>query len=195
MSRMEFDARYFERFYGSERTRVHDAVEIGHLASAVTEMIAWLGGEVRSVLDVGAGPGLWRDWFRRHKPRVAYRSVDVSAYACARFGHEQRDISRWRAAQTFDLVVCQGVLPYLEDDACAAAIDNIGRMSRGFLYLEAPTAKDLKDTCDPAKTDPALRPRSAKWYRERLALHYFPVGLGLFYVKNGPLHFYELERG
>jgi Methyltransferase domain len=195
MTEMEFDAAYFERFYGAPGTRVHDAREIGHLARGVTEMIAWLGGEIASVLDVGAGPGLWRDWFRRHKPRASYRSIDVSPYACARFGHEQRDISRWRAPEKFDLIVCQGVLPYLEDDACASAIDNIGAMADGFFYLEAPTAKDIRETCDPEKTDPALRPRPGRWYKERLARHFFPLGLGLHYVKNGPLHFYELERG
>src|SRR5258706_1691591 len=59
-----FDAAYFERFYESRASRVYGKAQVSHLARGVTEMIAWFGGELRDVLDVGAGTGLWRDWFR-----------------------------------------------------------------------------------------------------------------------------------
>jgi len=36
------------------------------------------GVTVRSVLDVGAGMGFWRDWYREHHPDVTVRSIDVS---------------------------------------------------------------------------------------------------------------------
>ena len=49
----------------------------------------------RAVLDVGAGTGLWGDWFRANRPDVAVRSVDVSEHACRTYGHEQRDIATW----------------------------------------------------------------------------------------------------
>ena len=190
-----FDAAYFERFYESRKTRVYGRAQVAHLARAVRDWIAWFGGDLRAVVDVGAGTGMWRDWFRRHHPGVAYVSTDVSAYACERYGHEQRDIARWRARDKFDLVVCQGVLPYLSDADCVAAIDNLGAMTRGFLYLEAITTRDLRDVCDKTRTDHAVRPRSGAWYRRELGRHYIPVGCGLYYVKTGPLHFYELERG
>jgi hypothetical protein len=189
-----FDAPYFDRYYGSRSTRVHGKREVARLVRGVTELIAWFGGDVATVLDIGAGAGLWRDWFAGHKPTTKYISTDVSAYACARYGHVQRDIASWRARGTFDLVVCQGVLPYLKDDACARAIENIGAMSRGFLYVEAITARDLRQVCDREKTDGAVHRRTGAWYRARLDKYFTQVGCGLFYAKRGPLVFYELER-
>ncbi len=193
LERERFDREYFDRFYGSAKTRVHGAGEIAHLCAAVCELVAYFGGRLESVLEVGAGPGLWRDWFRRHRPQVRYRSTDASEHACARYGHERRDISRWRARGRFDLVVCQGVLPYLDDAACAAAVANLAAMSRGFLYLEAPTGRDLREVCD-VQSDFTMRGRSARFYRRLLAPHYLTLGCGLFYVRGGELAFYELER-
>lgn len=193
MRTSSFDAAYFERFYESRRTRVHGKREIARLARGVCGIVAWLGGDIRSVLDVGAGAGLWRDWFRRHRPEVRYVSTDVSPYACKRYGHEQRDVSRWRAAERFDLVVCQGVLPYLPAADAARAIDNLGAMCRGFLYLEAITTRDLRAVCDLDVTDVAVHPRTGAWYRERLGRHFVQVGCGLFHARSGGLRFYELE--
>jgi hypothetical protein len=128
------------------RFGVHDKARIGQLARAVTSMIAWHGGALSSVLDVGAGAGLWRDWFAKHKPKSKYRSIEVSAYACERYGHEQRDITTWCARERFDLIVCQGVLQYIPDGGADAAIVNLGTMARGFLYLEA-TSRAPTATC------------------------------------------------
>ena len=69
-----FDEAYYRRHY-TGRARVHSAREIARLAQGVTGLAAWLGVELEAVLDVGAGPGLWRDWFRRHRPAVRYRST------------------------------------------------------------------------------------------------------------------------
>jgi hypothetical protein len=126
---------------------------------------------------------------------VRYRSTDASAYACERYGHERRDVARWRARERFDLVVCQGVLPYLDDGDCARAIANLGAMTRGFLYLEAITARDLREVCDREKTDVKVHARTGTWYRRELAKHFVPLGCGLHYAKDGRLVFYELERG
>src|SRR3954469_16887009 len=119
-----FGAEYYGRFYESTATRVHGKREIARLARGVTGMIAWLGGDLREVLDVGAGTGLWRDWFAQHRKDTRYLSIDVSEYACRRYGHEQRDISSWRSERRFDLIVCQGVLQYLDDDAAERAVAN-----------------------------------------------------------------------
>jgi hypothetical protein len=128
-------------------------------------------------------------------PDVKYRSIDVSEYACAKYGHERRDISSWRARQRFDLVVCQGVLPYLDDAACAKAIGNMGAMCSGFLYLEAITARDLREVCDRSRTDVSVRARPASFYRRLLAKSFESVGCGLFHVRGGDAVFYDLERG
>jgi hypothetical protein len=189
-----FDASYFRRFYESRRSRVYGKEQVDFLARGVTGFVGWFGGEVERVLDVGAGIGLWGDWFRENMPDVRYRSLDVSEYACEKYGHELRDISSWRGREKHDLVICQGVLPYLDDAACIKAIANMAAMSRGFLYLEAVTARDLRDVCDRTKTDVRMRARPARFYRQALAKHFEPLGCGIYHVRGGDKLFYELER-
>ena len=186
-----FDAAYYRRYYHGP-DRVHGAREIAHHAAGVAGLAAWLGVEVRSVLDVGAGTGLWRSWFRRHRPRVRYRSIDASPHAARAFRHERRDISRWRASRAVDLVVFQSVLQYLDDAAAARAIDNVGRMCRGLLYLEAVTADDIP-SLDLERTDTAIHVRPAAWYRARLARHFVQVGAGLWASRRARLPLYALE--
>ncbi len=157
-------------------------------------MVRWLGGDVRTVLDVGAGAGFWRAYLAENEPAVRYMSIDASPYACERYGHLHRDIARWRDTERYDLVVCQGVLPYLDDDGARRAIANIGAMCAGFLYLEAITTRDIREVCDLDKTDVA-RSTSATgdFYLRALGEHFVRVGAGLFYSRRGPLRFYELE--
>lgn len=187
-----FDASYYRRFYGSAATRVYGARDIGHLARGVSGLAGWLGVELRSVLDVGAGTGLWRDWFRRHRPAIVYRSIDVSPHACSTYGHERRDISTWRTTRRFDLVVCHGVLQYLDESAAERAIDNMGAMCRGLLYLEALTEDDA-NVLDTAATDMAIHVRPARWYRERLERHFVQVGAGLWASRRSGIRLYALE--
>jgi 2-polyprenyl-3-methyl-5-hydroxy-6-metoxy-1,4-benzoquinol methylase len=190
-----FDASYFRRYYESRSSRVYGGEQIGHLAHGVTGFVHWFGGRIERVLDVGAGTGLWGDWVRANMPDVSYRSIDVSDYACAKYGHERRDISRWRAREKFDLIICQGVLPYLDDEACTRAVANIAAMCRGFLYLEAITARDLRGVCDRSRTDVTVHSRPAAFYRRLLARPFEAIGCGLYHVKGGDMLFYELERG
>jgi hypothetical protein len=187
-----FDEAYYLRHYHG-RDCVHSPLEIGRLAAGVTGLASWLGLEIAAVLDVGAGTGPWRRWFRRHRPGVRFRSIDVSPFACARYGHEQRDLSRWRSRERHDLIVCQSVLQYLDDAAAARAIENLGAMARGLLYLEAVTVRDLSHVVDVARTDTAIHARSGAWYRRRLARHFVPVGAGLWAARRAGLRFYELE--
>ena len=194
MGRSRFGPDYYARYYGSPRTRVVDGPAVEVLAAAVTAFMAWWGAPLRNVLDVGAGVGHWGRYFRHRLPEVKYRSTEVSAHACKKYGHEQRDISRWRGKEKFDLIVCQGVLPYLKKDECESAIDNVGAMSRGFLYMEAITRSDLDDVCDVSLTDVDVHLRSARFYEKRLGLHFVKVGCGLYYSRRGPLRFYDLER-
>lgn len=171
---------------------MHGARDVGHLAAGVAGIAAWLGVEVRSVLDVGAGPGLWGRWFRRHRPGVQYRAVDVSDHACRVYGHERRDISSWRTARGFDLVVCQSVLQYLDDAAAARAIENLGRMCHGLLYLETVAREDAPNL-DLERTDTNIHVRPAAWYRVRLARHFVQVGAGLWAARRARIALYALE--
>lgn len=190
-----FDQSYYERHYGREATRVHGPTEIAHLATMMTSYVAWLGGTIESVLDVGAGTGIMRDHFRKHFPDVRYRSLEVSPFAAKTYGHELADISSFRCEETFDLVICQGVLQYLDDVRAKKAIERLGDLCRGFLYLEAITAKDLRTVCDPERTDADVHARPGSFYRPLLRRHFHFVGCGLYYSKAGELLFYELERG
>ena len=186
-----FDAAYYHRHYlGADR--VHSPRQLGQLASGIFGLAGWFGLELRTVLDVGAGLGLWRDWLARAHPRVRYRSVDVSPYACETYGHELRDISTWRARERFDLVVCHSVLQYLDGPGAERAIDNLGAMCRGLLDLEAITRADL-DVVDRARTDTAVHARAGRWYRRRLERHFVQVGAGLWASRRSGLLFYELE--
>ncbi len=189
--RQVFDAAYYRRFY-SDRP-VHDARRIGQLAGGVTGMSAWWEVPIRRVLDVGAGTGLWRDWFAREKPNVTYHSVDVSPYACRRYGHEQADITTWQPREPADLVVCQGVLQYIDDAGCTRAIANLAAACAAVLYLEVPTLGDRDEVIDPDATDLDIHWRTGAWYRQRLRRHFNAVGGGLFVARAAGLHFYELE--
>ena len=188
-----FDASYYERYYGSARTRVTSAQEVGKLCTAVVSWIEWWQQPLGTVLDVGAGVGLWRDWFTKKRPGVAYRSTEYSGHACREYGHEQRDITRWRAKEKFDLVICQGVLPYIDDAGAASAIDNLAAMTAGFLYLEAITKRDLREVCDAGRTDVKVHERTGAWYRTRLSKHFVEVGCGMWSKKEAGVLFYELE--
>jgi trans-aconitate methyltransferase len=190
--RQRFDADYYHRFYRD--CPVHDRRRIADLATGVTGLCGWWGINVRRVLDVGAGTGLWRDWFAAERPHVTYRSIDVSEYACRRYGHEQADISRWRPRTPADLVVCQGVLQYLDDDACSLAIGNLAAACRAVLFLEVPTVGDLDEVIDRDATDMNIHWRTGSWYRRRLGRHFRAMGGGLFVARDAGVNFYELER-
>lgn len=188
-----FDAAYYARYYEHGATLVQDAARVAELASWVVGLVEWFAGPVETVLDVGAGAGLWRDWFRAHRPRVRYRSTEVSEHACRAYGHEQRDIATFRAKERFDLIVCQGVLPYLDDDDAQKAMENLAAMCGGFLYLEAITKRDVREVCDLERTDTDVHLRSARFYRRALAPHFREVGAGLFCARRCDALFYELE--
>ncbi len=185
-----FDDRYYRRFYG--KGGAHDRAQVEHLATGVHHMAAWWGVPVRSVLDVGAGMGFWRDWYRTTHPTVKMRSIDVSEYACATWGHERRDIADWRPRGQFDLVVCHSVLQYVDDERVVRAIDHLVGATRSLLYLELPTRDDLRHLVDRSATDMEVFHRTGKWYRSHLELHLRQVGAGLWVPRNG-VPMYELE--
>jgi hypothetical protein len=184
-----FDAAYFARRYGEGD--VHGPREIAHLGQFIVSFAAWARFPLKTVLDAGAGPGFFRDWAVARGLRV--RSIDFSADACRLFGHERRDLSKWRARSKFDLVVCHGVLQFLADEACKRAIGNLGAMSRGLLYLEVLTREDVR-IADEKSTDLDVHLRSAAWYRRELGKHFVQIGAGLWASRNSPLVFWSLEK-
>lgn len=187
----QFNADYYKRFYG--RGGVHDKKRIAQLGSAVHNMCAWWGVAPKSVLDIGAGPGLWRDWYRENFPNVRVTSTDVSEYACEKFGHQLSDISQWTPPRTFDLVICHGVLQYPDDASVEAAVENIATATRHVLYLEIPTLLDFQTIVDPSSTDMEVHQRPGDWYRELLDPYFVQAGAGLWVRRGGGVLLYELE--
>jgi hypothetical protein len=190
---LRFDKAYYDRFYESKRTRVHGPDEVANLGMGILGFCRWFGVATTTVLEVGAGTGMLRDWFAVHAPNATYRSIELSPYACQKYRHEERDIRTWRANETFDLVICQGVLPYMPAPEAAAALSNLTAMCGGFLYLEAVTDKDLKEICDSGRTDLTMYGHPARFYRDLLKVSFREVGLGLFVKREAEIPFYELE--
>lgn len=188
-----FDAAYYRRFYG--RQPVHDARRIALLATGVFSLAAWWRVPIRSVLDVGAGKGYWRRWLAETHPRVRYHGLDVSDHASRRYGHEQADLATWEPSRTYDLVVCQSMLQYLDDAAARRGIGVLSEACRGLLYLEVPTESDREGgVIDSVGTDLEVHWRRGRWYRQQLQPWFREIGGGLWLSHQCPVPMFELER-
>jgi SAM-dependent methyltransferase len=190
-----FDRAYYARFYENPRTRVTDRAQVQRLAGFVAGYLAYLGVGVRRVLDLGCGMGLWREPLARAFPAARYQGVELSAYLCERFGWTQGSVVDFSAKRPFDLVVCQGVLPYLGAGEARRALANLARLCRGALYLEAVTSDDLRaGVIDRQRTDAGMQLRSRAFYMRALAPHFVPVGGGVFVARAARVPLYALER-
>jgi hypothetical protein len=190
-----FDEAYYHRFYESPQTRVVSAEEHHHLAQFVFAFAEYNKVELKSVLDIGAGVGLWKTYVEKHHKGASYAGTEVSAVMCKKHGFQHRDIARWRDRKKHDLIICQGVLQYLPDPDVAPAVANVAAMSRGLVYMEVVTRADLRDRADKAKTDTDVYVRNGSYYRGILAKHFVSVGCGLWWAKDRPPPFWELEVG
>jgi SAM-dependent methyltransferase len=193
-----FDADYYRRFYGDARSRVADLAAVRRLAAFVAGYLRYLQVPVRSILDVGCGVGHWRQAAAECWPRARYHGVEHSAHMCERHGWTQGSIVDLdaRAAtgrSRFDLVVCQGVLQYLDDREAARAITNLAKWCKGALYLEALTARDWQRNCDRSRTDGDVHLRSGEWYQRRLSRRFIACGGGVFCSKDAGVTLFELE--
>jgi hypothetical protein len=190
-----FDRAYYERFYLNPKTRVVDPDQLARLGDFVCSYVAYLDLPVRRVLDMGCGIGLWQPVIQRHFPKARYHGVEYSAYLCERYGWEQGSVVDYRAKLSADLVICQGVLPYLNDRAARAAIENLGELCAGVLYLEAVTQEDWENgVVDKRRTDRAMQRRPARFYRRALQKHFVSLGGGLWLSRRARVSVYELEK-
>jgi 2-polyprenyl-3-methyl-5-hydroxy-6-metoxy-1,4-benzoquinol methylase len=171
-----FDEAYYHRFYESKETRVTSPEETAHLCEFVFSFAKYNKVEMKSVLDIGAGIGLWKHWIEKHAKGTQYVGTEVSQAMCKKHGYQHRDIARWRDRKKHDLIVCQGVLQYLPDPDVAPAVANIAAMSRGLVYIEVTTRQDLRETIDTVRSDTDIY-----------------VGCGLWWAKDRPPPFFELE--
>lgn len=194
MPRRRFDRRYYARYYEDPRTRVSEQAGVRRLARFVGHYLLHIGQPVRSVLDIGCGLGLWQPALREIFPRLRYTGVEYSEYLCECYGWERGSVVDYRAAKPFDLVICQGVLQYLDDRSARAAITNLGELTGGAVYVEALTRGDWQQNVDRERTDGNVHLRPAAWYRRELARQFVPIGGGLHLARSSPATLYELEQ-
>jgi len=187
-----FDARYYRRFYLDPSTRAQSPASAGRKAAFVKAYLAHLGLPVRRILDIGCGLGWTLRALGRQFPGARITGVEWSEHLCRKHGWQHGSVVDWSSRTPYDLVVCDDVLPSLDDSACAAAIDNLAALSRGALFVGILTAEDW-DRCDRRRTDRDVHLRPARWYRRRLDRHFVAVGGGLYLRKPVAVTLWALE--
>lgn len=189
-----FDAAYYQHFYYDKKTSVVDHGHMDRLAAFVCSYLQYLRLPVRRVLDIGCGIGLWRDRITRHYPQASFYGVEYSEYLCGRFGWERGSVLDYQAQAPFDLVICQGVLPYLSATDAKAALHNLGRLCSGALYVEAVAREDWEcGIVDETLTDARLFQHPAQLYRSGLAKSFNALGGGLWLSRQAEVPVFALE--
>lgn len=190
-----FDAAYYERFYFDKKTSVVDPAHVDRLGAFVGAYLQYLRVPVRRVLDVGCGIGLWKGLIARHFPEASYQGVEISDYLCQRYGWQQGSVVDYAASEPFDFVICQGVLPYLSPPDLKAALHNLGRLSRGALYIEAVSREDYeRDTIDEDITDNRVFRHRADLYRRGLQEGAIELGGGVWLSRKAEVPLFALEQ-
>jgi SAM-dependent methyltransferase len=189
-----FDEAYYQRYYFDKKTSVADPAHMDRLGAFVCSYLQFLRVPLRRVLDVGCGIGLWRGLIQRHYPHAQFHGVEYSEYLCARFGWERGSVVDYHAKVPYDLVICQGVLPYLTAADAKLALHNLGQLCRGALYVEAVAREDWEqDIVDETLTDPSLFKHPAALYRRGLAENFKELGGGLWLSRQADLPLFALE--
>ena len=190
-----FDEAYYQRFYFDKKTSVVDPAHMERLGTFVCSYLKYLRVPVQRVLDVGCGIGLWKGIVAQHFPGAAYQGVEFSTYLCERFGWQQGSVVDYAAHEPFDLVICQGVLPYLSPPDLKRALHNLGRLSKGALYVEAVSREDYeRDTIDEDLTDNRVFRHRAELYRRGLAEGCLELGGGVWLSRQAEVPLFELEH-
>ena len=191
---MQFDAAFYRRYYRDPATRVSTPAEQRRTGDFACAFAAQLGFRVRRVLDAGCGLGYMREPVQRFFPRARYVGLEVSEYLAGRHGWVCQRLEAYRPRAPFDLILCHDVLQYLDDRAAAKAIANLGRISRGVLYLTALTTEDWRSPADRSRSDGGVHLRPADWYRRRLDRWFRPVGVGMLVRRGFAPVLWEMER-
>jgi SAM-dependent methyltransferase len=188
-----FDKAYYSRYYENPSTRVASDADSRKLARLLSAYLGYLQQPVRNVLDLGAGLGQMRPALRAEFPNATYVGVERSEYACERYDLRQGSVVDFKARGRFDLVICKGVLQYLNRSEAERALENLAELCRGCLYLEALTREDWEDAADQRVTDGEVYLRPAKFYKTRLSSQFRNGGAGIFVHARSPAVLYSLE--
>jgi SAM-dependent methyltransferase len=189
----DFDRAYYLRYYEDPRTRVSEPKDDEKLGRFLGAYLALMNQRVTRVLDLGCGLGRLRKVFAREFPAATYTGVERSEYLCERYGFVQGSVVDYRGRGRYDLVVCKGVMQYLSGPDAVKALNNLERLTRGCLYLEALTQEDWDEACDRSRTDGEVYLRPAHFYRERLRKSFVSCGGGVYLHKDAGAVLYALE--
>ena len=189
-----FDQAYYQRYYYDRATSVVDEAHSARLGQFVASYLGYLRVPVRRVLDMGCGIGLWQGIAARHWPDAPYQGVEYSRHLCERHGWQQGSVVDYHADAPYDLVLCQGVLPYLSRQDLQRALANLARLCQGALYLEAVTQEDFeRASIDEERTDTRQFRHRASVYRRGLAPHFIDMGGGLWLSRRAQVPVFALE--
>lgn len=190
----EFDAAYFERFYGHPDTRVADQRDAHRQVGLIVGVTTYFGFRVTRILDAGCGIGLLRAPLAAAFPNASYTGLEVSPYLCEKHGWVQGSVLDFASRRPFDLVLCHDVLQYLPDATAARAIGNLARLCRGALSFGVPTTRDWRTAADPARSDGNVYRRTGRWYQARLRRHFRHLGCGVHASRDQKAVAWELEE-
>lgn len=194
MSHSSFDAGYYHRFYENPRTRVSTRTEAVRRAQRLAALVTSVELPVSRILDAGCGLGWLRAPLLKAFPQATYVGLEVSAHLCREYGWVHQSLVDYRARTPFDLIICYDVLQYLDKHQAEQAIDNLAALSRGALYLHAPTKEDFEHNVDHALSDTNVHLRTARWYQRRLGRYFQPLGFGLHMRRGVAYQQWALER-
>ena len=189
-----FDKAYYDQFYMEPSTRAVAPDEFHRLSQFVCAALRYFDQPVKRVLDLGCGLGYWQGVIEQEFPRASYTSVEISGFMCETYGWRKGSAVDFRSRWPFDLVICNDVLQYLDDNDAETAVDNLGSLCRGALYFGALTRQDWRENCDQNRTDGKSYLRTGSWYRQRLARHFITIGGGLYASHRSDIVLYELEH-
>jgi SAM-dependent methyltransferase len=191
--RKSFDQAYYDRFYRNPRTRAVTPAGAGRQAGFIAAYLKYLDIPVTRILDIGCGTGTTLRALARAFPAARVHGVEFSDYLCRRYGWEQGSVVNYRSNLTWDLVVCNDVLAYLDARACSQALANLASLSRAAVFLGILTADD-EGQYDRQRTDPEQHRRPVAWYRRRLKPNFVNVGGGLHLLRPPDVTVWALDR-
>ncbi|MEO6525068.1 MAG: class I SAM-dependent methyltransferase [Gemmatimonadaceae bacterium] len=148
--RKAYDEAYFTKWYRDPRTRVHTPESVRRKVRMVLGVAEYfLGRELRTVLDVGAGEGTWGIELRRLRPGLRYVGIDPSEYVVARHGRRRNiklgsfeKLHTMSLGRGYDLVICADMLQYIPDAELKRGVRHIADLINGVAFLESYTTDD-----------------------------------------------------
>ncbi len=188
----KFDAGYYRRYYLNPATRAQTPAAAKRQAAFIAAHLRYLEMPVRRILDLGCGLGRVLQALAQAFPRARCEGVEYSSYLCRKYGWTQGSAVDFKARSPFDLVICNDVLPSLNDADCNQAINNIASLCRGIAFLGILTAEDWA-LCDRGRTDPNVHLRPARWYQRRLHKHFINLGGGFWLQRDAEVCIWHLD--